>query len=331
MRKNKIKIIIISLVVLGIIVFLLSICFGSVHIPLIEVIKGIFKKSSDHNFNTIINTLRLPRVLGAAFAGSALAVAGLLLQTILNNDLCAPNIIGINSGAGLFVICGLCFFPLAYYMLPLLAFIGALITALVVIYISKKSSKNYTANLILSGVAIGAVATAGISYLSVKYPDVLSSYTAFSVGGFNGLYLKDIIIPIIVIMICFIITYFLSAKFSLFSLGDEMATSLGINVRLYRIIAVALASCLAGAAVAYAGLIGFVGLIVPHISKRIIKGNLQKTFIASIIIGAILVMLADLIARVLFAPGEIPSGIILNIIGAPFFIFLLLRRNHKYD
>ena len=322
---------IVMLIIINILILLLGICIGSVNISFIDVIKGIFNASEKESVNIIINSLRLPRVLGALFAGIALATSGLLLQTVLNNDLCAPNILGINTGAGFFVMLALCIAPVAYYVLPLAAFIGALTSVMVVLGLARISTKSFKTTVILSGVAVGSLFGAGISYLSIKYPDILSIYTSFSVGGFNGVYMKDIIIPMIIITICVVIVIILSPKINLFCLGDNMAKSLGVDVKKVRIIVIIISSLLCASAVSYAGLIGFVGLIVPHISKRIVKGDIKLNLICSCLIGSTLVMFSDLLGRVVFAPGEIPSGIVLSFIGAPFFIFLLLRRRNTYD
>lgn len=331
MFKNKTVLLITLLVILNIIIFFLSISFGSVNIPLKEVFLGLFNKSKDSGTNTIINSIRLPRVLASFLSGMALACSGLILQTITRNDLCAPNIIGINSGAGFFVILALCIFPMAYYLLPLFAFLGATLASFIVITLASTSKRNSPANLILGGVAVSALFNAGISFFSSKYPDILSSYTSFSIGGFSNIYIENIIVPGIIIILGIISTIIISPRLNILCLGDQMASSLGIRVKALRIISIIIASSLCAASVSYAGLIGFIGLIVPHISRKLVGNNIKELTIVTLLIGSSLLTISDLLGRVIFAPSEISCGIIISLIGAPFFLFLLLKRREIND
>lgn len=303
----------------------LSLCLGSVALGP-EALLGAL--GGEHGTARIILLeLRLPRLVAAALAGMGLSAAGLLLQSATNNDLAAPNVIGVNAGAGLAVMLVLCLLPSAWRYLPGAAFAGAAVCVFLVLALSfsgkRRNSRSY---VVLAGVAVSALLNAGISFLSLLYPDVLSSYLAFSVGGFSGVQAGELIVPGALILVCLALSAFLAHPLNLLCLGDNMAASLGVRVTLTRVLTLLLASALCGAVVSFAGLLGFVGLIVPHMTRRIVGTNLRVALPASCLVGASLVILADLGARTLFAPSELPAGILTAALGAPFFLLLLFRR-----
>lgn len=311
-------------------VLLLGVSLGSVPLSFSRI-SGAFR-GTDATARVILFQLRLPRVIGAVLAGIGLSIAGFLLQAVTDNELCAPNIIGVNSGSGFAVMGMLCWFPMLWRWQPAAAFCGALLTSLLVLGVSSAGRRyDQKSMLVLAGVAVSSLFNAGISFLSIRYPDALSSYTAFSVGGFSGITLRQVAVPSIVIAVCFIFSMLLAPKIGLLCLGDEGAAALGIRVRLIRFVSVVLASALCAAVVSYAGLLGFVGLIVPHIVRRIVGGGLRVQLPFAALCGGILVVLSDLLGRVLFAPWEIPAGILMALIGAPFFLYLLLRKRRNYD
>lgn len=333
MKSKKIKRNIICAVVsltLLAVSLVLSLSFGSVSLSVTRML-GAFN-GMDKNAAVILFDLRLPRLVAAILAGCGLSCAGFLLQTVTDNDLCAPNIVGVNSGAGLFVMLMLCFFPMQWRLQPIAAFAGALLAAAVVMAVSHASSRFESKSaIVLSGVAVSSLLSAGISFLSLKFPDVLSSYLGFTVGGFSGVSLKKLSVPAVMIALCFMLSLLLAPKISLLSLGDESASSLGIRVKRLRAVTVILASAMCAAVVSFAGLLGFVGLIVPHIVRHTVKGSLRINLLFAAVFGAILTSLSDLCGRTLFAPSELPAGLIMSLIGAPFFIYLLLRRRCESD
>lgn len=229
MTKKKILTAYIILSLLLAAVFVLYLLFGSAKLTITDIIDGIIGKNKTAD---IITDIRLPRTLASALAGAALAISGLILQAITGNELCAPNIIGINSGAGLGVMLILCLVPNLGLYTPLAAFAGALSAAFVILGITLTTpSKTKGNTIILCGVAFSSMITAVISFLSLRYPDILSSYTAFSVGGFAFASQKDILIPAIFILISVIAAQLISSKLNLLCLGDEMAGTLRISVR----------------------------------------------------------------------------------------------------
>lgn len=314
----------ITLITILVLVFIISLFVGSSKISIIDSMKGLFD-SSNNTISIIMRNIRLPRVIGAVVAGAGLAASGVLLQNITNNELASPNIIGVNSGAGLITIILLSIFPSLINYISIGSFIGAFLTTILILSISYRIGNNKV-SIILSGIAITTLLNAGINLISLIDNDVLDSYKYFSIGSLNGINIKQLIIPIIFIIISLVISIITSSKSETLILGDSLAKSLGTRVTLYRIITILCASMLASAVVSFAGLLGFVGLVVPHIARKINGCSLKDSIITSSIVGAILVLVCDTLGRIIFYPTEIPVGIIMAFVGCPFFIYLLLRR-----
>ena len=282
--------------------------------------------SGDGPARVILTQVRLPRVLAGVLAGVGLSTAGVLLQCVTLNDLASPNIIGVNSGAGLAVLLVLTFFPAVGALLPLGAFIGAFAAAMVILLLARRLGSART-SVVLIGVAITTLLSAGISFLSLLDEGVLAQYSHFSVGSLQSLHLDGLVLPGIIIALAFAGAVALSNQLSLLSLGDEAASALGVRVQRVRILAMALAAACSAAVVSFAGLLGFVGLVVPHIARALVGQRPRRMLPIAALTGAILVVLADLMGRVLFAPSELPVGILMSLIGAPYFLILLCRRN----
>ena len=311
-----------------------GLALGSARFPLNEVI-AVFTGGGDPTVRLIVLQLRLPRVAGAVLAGAGLAVSGLLLQSATGNDLCSPNIIGVNSGAGFAVMVLLCLFPMAFAVLPLrealAAFAGALFTTFLVLGISVGAGGHQSkSTVLLAGVAVSSLLSAGISFLSQLVPDALASYSAFSIGGFSGVQGADLIFPAIMIGVGTGLAWGLAPQLNLLCLGDELAATLGVRVKALRLICLILASALCAAVVTYAGLLGFVGLIVPHLARKLAGHDLRILVPVTALLGANLVVLSDLAGRTLFSPAELPAGILMALLGAPFFLFILFQRRGRY-
>lgn len=320
---------IIILVFILVLCLIISLFCGSTKMSIMDCLEGLFT-NNNISHSIIMRNIRLPRILGAVIAGAGLSVSGIILQSITNNSLASPNIIGVNSGAGLFIIIILFLCPILFYALPFFAFLGAFVSTIIILAISNKMNSS-TSSIILSGIAITTLFNGIISLITLIDNDVLNTYKYFSVGGLNGINYENITIPCILIIISIIIVIFFSYKIEILSLGEELSRSLGVNTKIIKILAMICASFLAGAVVSFAGLLGFVGLIVPHISRKIIKGNLRQNIIGTFIIGAILVLSADTVGRFIVYPTEIPVGIVMAFIGCPFFLYLLLRRNKNVE
>lgn len=306
----------------------LALTFGSVQMDLNSLIGGIMKKDGFETESAILYSLRLPRVLAGLFAGVGLSCAGVLLQAVTGNSLASPGIIGVNSGAGFAVILLLAFFPAAQGIIPVAAFFGAFAATAVIITLSAGIGLSRS-TVILSGVAVSALLNAAISFISYADTDILSIYNYFSVGSLSQSFPERLFLPSIIITVCLCASVLLSGKIDTLCLGDSIALSLGVNVKALRFVCLVLASALAGAVVSFAGLLGFVGLIVPHIARRLCGNSGAQLFINSALIGASLVTLSDLFGRILLSPTEIPVGIVMAFIGSPFLFYVLIRRK-KY-
>lgn len=303
--------------------------FGSTNMTIESFLSGLTQKDGYQSEYIIIYHLRIPRILAGILAGIGLSVSGVLLQSVTGNSLAGPNIIGVNSGAGFCCIVLLSLFPNLWFTLPVAAFIGAFLAALVIILVAKAIHAT-SSTIILSGIACTAILNAGISFFSLIDADVLSSYNAFSIGGLSGVQTKQLLLPAAMIVICLITSLILSRRIDILCLGDTIATSLGVRTRSLRTICLILSSASAAAVVSYAGLLGFVGLVVPHVARRLCGNAVGPQLAVSSILGAIVVVLADLIGRVLLAPTEIPVGILMAFIGVPFFFALLVKRRNVY-
>lgn len=306
---------------------LLALRLGSTHLDTPSFFGGLFRRAGFETASVILYSIRLPRMLAGLFAGAGLALSGTLLQKATDNALAAPSVLGINAGAGFFVILTLTLAPRAFALLPFAALLGALLAALLILGIAGRLGLGRT-TVVLAGVALSALFSAGISFFSVLDADVLSSYTDFSVGGLRGVTMRELYVPAPLILVCFVCALLLARQLKLLCLGDTLAASLGVRVRHVRLAALVLAAASAAAAVSFAGLLGFVGLLVPHVTRRLVRHSTEQELVLSPLCGAILLLLADLAGRLLLAPTEVPVGIFTALLGVPFFLSLLARRCH---
>lgn len=307
---------------------LFALSLGAVSLTPSEVIQGLFHKDNSPA-SLILVHVRLPRMLGAVLSGAALAVAGVVIQTVLANPLASPGIIGVNAGAGLATASCMAFLPGMLALLPVAAFIGALLTVLLVYGISRRAGASRI-TLILSGIALSSLMTAGINTLTVVYPDIMSGLRDFQNGGLSGISLKALFPAGIVIILGFILVLLLAGELDVLGLGESTARALGLHVSWYRFLFLALAAALAGAAVSFAGLLGFVGLIIPHMTRFVVKGGDKRSLMGiSALMGASFLVLCDTAARTIFAPFELPVGILVAYLGVPFFLWLLFRERRK--
>lgn len=296
---------------------------GAVRLSPVEILRALFVDDGSAAA-AIVRLSRVPRAAAAALAGAGLSIAGVLLQGVTDNHLASPNIIGVNAGAGLFTILTLHFVPSAVFALPFAAFFGAFAAAAVILLTAGRIGFSKT-NVILAGVALTSVLNAAISFVSLVDSDVVAAYNYFSVGGISGVQPRTLAVPAVLIALSWTASLLLSRQISVLCLGDALAVSLGIRVRLLRVVCIVLACAAAASVVSFAGLLGFVGLIVPHIARRFVGEDISRLLLCAPPVGATVVLLADMIGRTLFAPTEIPVGIVMAFVGAPFFLALLLR------
>ncbi len=329
LKQNKTFVIIFSLALL-VLLTLLSISMGSVKIPIKDIAKIAAGGEVDKKFETIILHVRLPRTLAAILAGAALTTSGAILQNVLNNTLAAPNIVGVNSGAGLFVVLLAALFPQYTEYTPLAAFCGAIIAVCFVYFLSKATGASRTTT-VLAGVAVSSFCTAISDTVITTFPDITINRTAFSIGSYAGITMSMLKFPAILIVIGLVLSIVFSFELNILAHGEEQAKSLGLRTGIMKAVYFSIVAILAGSAVSFAGLVSFVGLIVPHI-VRTFTGNDNRYLIPlCIICGASFSLFCDIIARTFFAPFEIPVGIVMSFIGAPFFIYLLMKKRRRFE
>ena len=303
----------------------LSLWIGSVQLSPMQVLNALFGHDPSSPAARIVLYTRLPRTCAALLAGAALAVSGVVIQTVLNNPLASPSIIGVNSGAGLAVAVVCAAAPLAQQYTPIVAFAGALAGVLLVTGLSRRNGAART-TVVLAGVAVSALFSAGIDAVVTLVPEALNGISDFRIGGFTGVTMKQLAPAAGMILVSLVIVFSLSQQLELLGLGGDTAQSLGLSVQPMRILLLILAAALAGAAVSFSGLLSFVGLIVPHTMRRFWGEDSLPLLVSSALGGALFVTVCDLLARVLFAPFELPVGIVLAFAGAPFFLWLLFRQ-----
>ena len=276
----------------------------------------------------ILLYIRIPRVIAAIFAGAGLAGGGVIVQTLLGNSLAGPNIIGINSGAGFMVLIAGVIFPLLPQMQPLAAFMGALFSVLLVYAMARRANASKM-TILLTGVILNSLFNALSEVLCTFFPDVNVGYAGFRVGGLSAVQPSVLYPAVCLIALAVVVVLVKSDTLELLSLGDETAFTLGLPVKKYRLLFLICAASMTGAAVSFAGLIGFLGLIVPHAARLVVGEEIRKLFPLSVIWGALLMLVCDTVARTVFAPFELSVGIVLSIIGAPVFIRILLKRKKR--
>lgn len=315
---------IVALVVLVIAAALWGISVGAVAIPVDVIVNTLFNLDGEQQTYIIMKS-RLPRMVLALLAGGALALSGAIIQAVIRNPLASPNIIGINSGAALFALGMVLVFPaIPVAWMPLAACIGGLLAASFVMLVAHY--RNLSAvHLALIGVAVGFVFQAGVDYLLITSSDSESSAPMiWLTGSLWGRTWGHVAISWIPLLALSAVALLLSYRLDLIALGEGTATGLGLNVPRQRLILLFVATMLASVAVAVVGVMGFIGLMAPHIARRLVGGSHRLMLPVSALVGMLLVVLADSIGRAIAPPIEISAGILAALIGAPFFVYIML-------
>ncbi len=322
---------------------ILSVAVGSVFIPPLTVVKvlasrlpglsDVIAKSWPDAFSVIVFQLRLPRTALVALTGSALAGSGAAYQGLFRNPLADPYLIGVASGAGLGAVAAMSvrwpYSTVGLLAVPVAAFVAAVLTALLVYWLARIGKTVPTTNLILAGVAVSSFATALTSFLMLRSQDQLRQAVVWLLGGSSasGWQPVLVVLPYIVLGLGALVS--LGHALNVLQFGDEQAQQLGLPVERVRLIIILIASMVTAAAVSFSGIIGFVGLVVPHIVRLLWGSDYRRLVPLSILGGAILLLVADVLARVLLSPQELPVGIITALAGAPFFLWILRRAKQQ--
>ena len=327
------------LILLGVLLFLaviVSTGMGYIYISAPEVIKIIFSGiTGNHDlvaginkvFPYVVLDVRLPRVLTAAIVGAGLSLCGVVFQGILLNPLADPYTLGISAGAAfgasIALLLDLSF--LGIYSVPVFAFAGAVATLFMVMSLSSSGGTISSSNLILSGIIVAAILSAGISFMKYVADEQVSIIIFWLMGSFGSKTWLDVLMAFFFVAAGFLICIFFARDLNIMSLGDRSASSLGINPNRMRIILLVTASLITAICVSVSGIIGFVGLIVPHLMRFIVGSDSRRLIPASALAGAIILLTADTITRAVL-PAEVPIGVLTALIGGPFFCYIFKKR-----
>ncbi len=347
LRHFKNSFILSGMSTLLVIIFFVSLSIGQVVIPVKDIVFILLNKtglfgtfSVNEVFDTVLWSIRLPRLVMTVLIGAALAISGAVLQGLFRNPLVEPGLIGVSSGSALgmviFIVFGSSWISLntgvGNFMVPLISFGGGLAATLLVMKISEQVGKTNIAVLILGGVAVNALAAALIGF-AIFYADEnqLRTFTFWTLGDLGGASWEKLWIaaPILMLTSAWLLTY--SNELNAIAVGESEAFHMGVNVEQVKIFIIILCALAVGVSVSLSGVIGFVGLVVPHLIRVTFHSDNRLVLPASIIGGPILLIIADLLSRTVVAPAELPIGVVTGLIGAPVFILLLVRAKVKQE
>ena len=327
---SKNQIYLMSLLLISMIFFsLLAITFGSYGLSIVDFILG---KTSDIQ-NTVLTEIRLPRVILSGLAGASLGISGAALQGLFRNPLADPGLIGVSAGAALgatlmIVLGGDIFsqYSLGVFFIPLAAIAGSSLVILMLYFMTKGFGYEGVTYMLLVGIAINAIAGVGIGILTyISSDSELRSLTFWTMGSFGGVTWPLLVPVILIIALAIIIMIPYSRQLDLLQLGEPEAFRLGVDVQKLKYTIILTCAASVGASVALSGMIGFVGLIVPHLTRLLGGVNHNYVLPGSALMGAALMIIADLIARIIIQPAELPIGLITSAIGSPFFLWLIFK------
>ena len=300
---------------------------GSVNLKLNEIISALIN-NDNKMVTTIVYKMRLPRNILAAIVGANLAVSGILLQSVMKNPLADPGITGVSTGASVAAIIILLLLPQYTAILPLIAFIGGSLACILVFIMAYKNGIK-PGRIVLAGVAVNSILGGVISFLSTMYSDRIQSAMLWLNGSLATKTWSHVEMLFAYSIIGLIISLFLIRSANILQLGDDAAKNLGLNVNVTRVVICSVAVFLAGISTAVVGVISFVGLIVPHIARMIMGSDHKYTIPFSIVLGGIVLLVADTLGRTIGGAVEIPVGVIMSIFGGPFFLYLLRKRGYE--
>lgn len=305
--------------------FIFSISIGSSNLPFNEVFYALIGKG-DATTTTIVFNLRMPRAVMAILIGASLAVSGALLQAVMRNPLADPGTIGVSAGASTAAITLMLLFPQFTGLIPAGAFIGALLTCILIYAIAWKNGSLDPVRIILVGVAVNAVLGGYNSLLQLFNSDNLAGVLSFMNGSLAVSTWSSVYICLVYSSVGLLLSFCCIKTANTLLLGEEMTKSLGIHTGRSRIILSAIAAFLAASTVSAVGMIGFVGLIVPHIGRTLVGSNYKALIPVSVLLGALILLVCDTVGRIVIPATEVPVGIVMAVLGGPFFLYMLRKR-----
>ncbi len=327
--KKRSGFVLVVLVALLAVSCVIAVSRGSVHIPWRTSLLILFGERGDWpaSYERILLGVRVPRVLMAAVVGGSLSVAGVSFQALLQNPMADPYIIGVSAGAALGATVGIIGFgSLGFKLVPPLAFLGALGAMTTVYVLAKRGPRVPVVPLLLSGVAVSAFLSAVVSLLMVTHRERLDRVVFWLMGGLTGASWERLLSILPYTIVGFCIMYYFSKDLNALLFGEEQAAHLGVEVEKVKAILLFTSTLVTAAAVSVTGLIGFVGLIVPHLMRLLTSPDHRILLPAAALGGASLLVVSDMLSRTLLSPAEIPVGILTAMMGGPFFLYLLYRR-----
>ena len=306
--------------------FILSITYGAKSVGLSDVIDALLGRNlEDYNVNVV--QARLPRTLFGIIAGASLSISGVLMQSITRNPIADPSILGVNTGASLFIVFGISFFNIQSKLSYIgLAFVGALLTS---IFVYRLASLGYSGatpiKLAISGAAISTALSSLISIIVMPDSSVMTSFRFWQIGSIGGTSTDDILLLLPFTVLAIVVSFLLSDNLDTMLLSEETAIALGLNIGRTRILAALCGVLLCACTTALAGPISFIGLMIPHLIRSSIGSSHKPLIILSGIYGGAILIISDVLGRILGAPGELESGIMTALIGAPVFIYIIRK------
>lgn len=325
MKKRSI----IPFIILLFIALILSFVIGRYNLSPIIVLKGLLGFNVSNQAKTIIFNLRLPRIVIAVLLGSGLALSGLVYQGLFQNPMVSPDLLGSTSGAGfgaaLAILLGF-----SYLQITLVSFLFGIIAVAIVLLISSKVKGNPTLTLVLSGMMVSSVFSALISFVKLiaDPEEALPQITYFLMGSLSSVRKEDILPVFLLIAVAIIPIVLMRWQLNVMTQGEEEARALGVNTKVIRYISIISATIITATATSLCGMISYVGLVIPHLVRMVLGCDYRRTVPASIFLGATFLLLVDTVSRS-FTTVELPIGILTSLIGAPFFLYLIIRESNK--
>ena len=327
--KRKFNIVLISLIISLFIVLFVSMCVGRYNVSFVEAFKFFTGQQIDQTAYNVMLYLRLPRTLVAVLVGAALSLSGAIYQSAFNNRLVSPDLLGVSSGASV----GACFAILLGFgtaMISLFAFVMGFVAVTITLLIAKAFKNKSNVILILSGLAVGGLMSSLVGLIKYLADNEmkLAEMTFWLLGDLSKVTINDFYVILPFVVVCSILSIILSWRLNIISLGAKESKSLGINYKVNLVLLIVVATTLTAVSISVSGTIGWIGLVIPNITRLFIGSNNRKVIPISLLSGAIFMVIVDMLARSL-APNEIPLSVISGILGTPLFIYAIFKRRKE--